>query len=138
MERNALRYAHLAEDVTRIAVSYHNLGDYFRDHAHQSVPALASHLMSALICALTGVEGTDDSVRDAAADLREFGTAAEAPADVADLCRTLGDIPGTDPAGLITRLSPDPETAERTLRDLIARAQAIARGGGGVATIRSE
>jgi hypothetical protein len=30
-------------------------------------------------------------------------------------------IPGTDPASLIARLSPDSDTAERTLHDLIAQ-----------------
>ena len=31
-------------------------------------------------------------------DLREFGADAMPPADVADLCRQIGDIPGTEPA----------------------------------------
>jgi hypothetical protein len=37
-----------------------------------------------------------------------------------------GDIPGTDPAALVTGLSPSPETAEQVLTDLIARAQVLA------------
>jgi hypothetical protein len=45
---------------------------------------------------------------------------------MADLCRQLGDIPGTDPAHLIAKLSPDPETADRALRNLIAEAQKLA------------
>ena len=45
---------------------------------------------------------------------------------MADLCRQLGDIPGTDLPGLIAALSPDPETAEQALRDLIAQAQELA------------
>ena len=106
-----------------IAVSYHNLGNYLRRHARQPAPALASHLAAALIRALTG---TDDTGRRrsaaAATDLREFGTAAVPPADVADLCRQLGDISGTDLPGLIAALAPDPETAEQALRDLIAQA----------------
>lgn len=45
---------------------------------------------------------------------------------MADLCRQVGDIPGTDLPGLITRLVPDPEAAEAALRELIAQVQAIA------------
>jgi hypothetical protein len=45
-------------------------------------------------------------VETAATDLRGFGTGQAPTADVADLCRTLGGIPGTDPATLIAKLSP--------------------------------
>jgi hypothetical protein len=45
---------------------------------------------------------------------------------VADLCRQLGDIPGTDLPGLLEALSPDPAAAEQALRELIAQAQALA------------
>jgi hypothetical protein len=51
-----------------------------------------------------------------------FGTLAEPPADVVDLCHQICDIPGNDPA----RLSSDPDTAEQTLRDLIARVRQLA------------
>jgi hypothetical protein len=94
------------------------------------------YLAAALIRTLADIGSTssggtndsaDDSAGQASTDLRLFGPAAEPPADVGDLCRKLGDIAGTDPAGLITRLSPDPETAERTLRDLITRVRALAR-----------
>jgi hypothetical protein len=72
-------------------------------------------------------------VETAATDLRGFGTGQAPTADVADLCRTLGEIPGTDPATLIAKLSPDPQTAERTLQDLLAQGQ----GADGDATGRS-
>jgi hypothetical protein len=42
------------------------------------------------------------------------------------LSSRIGGIPGTDPAALIAQLSPDPETAERALQDLIARALELA------------
>jgi hypothetical protein len=127
-ERDALRYAYLAGDVTGIAGSYHNLGNYLPVHARQPAAAFAAHLSAAIIRTLTGIGGTGPdstagSVRACALDLAEFGTAAEPPADIADLCRRLDDmgIPGTDPASLIARLSPDSDTAERTLHDLIAQ-----------------
>jgi hypothetical protein len=127
LERDALRHFYLAGDLTCIAVSYYNLGNYLgHHHAHQPAPALTSHLVCALIHALTSIDGTDRPVRAAAADLRNLGAAAVPPANIADLRRMLGDIPGTDPAALIAQLSPDPETAERTLQDLIVQVQALA------------
>jgi hypothetical protein len=126
LERDALRYTYLAGDVPAIAISYHNLGNYQRRHARQPAPALASHLASALIEALAGTDDAGQSIRAAATDLRELGSAAVPPRDVADLGERLADIPGTDLPRLIAALSPDPETAEQTLRDLIAQAQELA------------
>ena len=133
LERDALRYLYLAGDVAGIAVSYHNHGNYLRRYARQPAPALASHLATDLIRALAGIggKGTDNSVgsvRPAATDLRDLGTAAVPPASVADLGRMLGDISGTDLPGLVRQLSADTETAERILRDLIAQARVLAAG----------
>jgi len=126
LERDALRYKYLANDVNDIASSYHNLGNYLRRHARQPIPALASHLASGLVQELIGIHDDPESVRAAAIDLRACGTAATSAAKVADLCRQLGNISGTDLPGLIAKLSPDPETAEQALRELIARAQELA------------
>ena len=132
LERDALRYRYLASDVPGVAVSYHNLGRYLRDHARRPAAAFASHLAAALIRGFAGIGGTgpdsaDGAACEAACDLRESGAQTVPPLDVADLCRNLGDIPGTDPASLIAWLSPDPETAGRTLRELIARTTEMAR-----------
>ena len=131
LQRDALRHSYLARDVAGIAVGYHNLGNYLRRHARQPSPALASHLTAALIRTLTGIGGTGagsaaDSALQAAADLRELGTAAVPPANLADLAHQPGDIPGTDLPGLIAMLSPDMQAAEATLQDLVAQAAAIA------------
>jgi CHAT domain len=126
LQCDALRYSYLAGDVDGIAVSYHNLGNYLHRHARQPAPALASRLTAALISTLAGDGLANDSTLAAATDLRESGTAAVPPANVADLCRILGDIPGTNLPGLLAALSPDAGTAERTLRDLIAQAQELA------------
>jgi hypothetical protein len=126
LERDALRYRYLAADVTGIAVSYHNLGSYLRRHARQPAQALACHLAAALIRALTGADDNGQSLSAAAAGLREHGTAATPPADLATLCQQAGDIPGTDPHRLITALAPDPATAEHALQELTAQAQAEA------------
>jgi hypothetical protein len=145
LERDALRYEYLAGDVIAIAISYDSLGTYLRRHVRQPAPALACHLAAALIYTLTGAAYTDYSVREAAADLRALGTGdargAERatatgpdepdtrtipPADVPALCRLVGDIPGTNLAGLLAALAPDPSAADQALRDLTAQAQSLA------------
>jgi tetratricopeptide (TPR) repeat protein len=126
LERDALRHRYLAGDVTGMAVSYHNLGNYLCRHASQPAQALASHLAAALIYALTGGAYLDRAVDAAATDLRESDTTAVPPATVADLDHQVGDIPGTDLPALLAALCPDPDTADQALRDLIAKAQELA------------
>jgi hypothetical protein len=131
LEYDALRFKYLAADVTGIAISYHNLGNHLRLDARQPAQALASHLAAALIRTLTGSGGTGSasaagSTRQATIDVRKFGGDAVPPHDVSALCRQVGDIPGTDLPSLIARLSPDPQTAEQVLGDLIAQAQSHA------------
>lgn len=126
LERDSLRYKYLAEDVEGIAISYHNLGNHLAGHARQPAPAFVSHLASALICTLIGNDDAAESVEAAATDLRGIGADDIPPADMADLCRHVGDISGTDLSSLIEHLCPDLETAEQALRDLIAQAQALA------------
>jgi hypothetical protein len=131
LEFDALRHKYLANDVTAIAISYHNLGLYLPYQGQQPAQTLASHLTASLIRVLIGIGGDNagsawDSMRRVAKDLREFGPAAVLPTSVADLDRQLGDIPGTDLPGLIRQLCPDAEAAEQALRGLIAQAQEVA------------
>ena len=126
LARDALRYEYLGGNVRDIGVSYQNLGAYLHTHARQPASALASLLTAALIRALAGIGGADESARDAAIVLRALTPSAVPPATIPDLCRQLGDIPGTDPARLIARLSPDPETAERTLHTLAMQVRKLA------------
>lgn len=123
LERDALRYAYLADDVNGIAVSYHNHGSYLDRGTSQLTQAVASYLTSALVTALTGAEDHYESVPAAAAGLRRLGRAAVPPVTVADLDRHLGPIPGTDLPGLVARLAPDMETANRVLRQVVTRAE---------------
>jgi hypothetical protein len=81
------------------------------------------YLAAALIRTLLGAAYLDSSVRGAGADLRDLGTAAAPPADVAALCRQVGDIPGTGLDRLLAALNPDPATTEQALRDLITQTQ---------------
>lgn len=124
LAHDGLRYAYLAEDVTNIAVIYHNLGAFLANRGWQPASALASFLASALIGELTEI--TCDCDPFLAAVITLFKLDARPPSDTADLCRQLGDIPGTDLAALIARLSHDPGTAERALGNLIARATELA------------
>jgi hypothetical protein len=127
--RDALRYSYLAGDASSMSVSYHNLGSYLH-HARRPAPSLASHLASALILALMDADDSavnaGNSLRSAMIDAHASGTHLVPPADVADLCRHVGEFSGTDLADLIAQLSPNPEAAERLLQSLIAQAQAPA------------
>jgi tetratricopeptide (TPR) repeat protein len=126
LQLDALRYSYLAQDAEDIAGGYSSLGDYFGTYFQEPVLALSCHLAAALICALTGFGGSNEPIDGAADDLHAFGADAIPPTGVADLLNAIGDIPGTDLAGLIGQLSSTPETVERTLRDLTAQAQALA------------
>jgi hypothetical protein len=127
MQRDALRYKYVAGDVFSIAISYHNLGDYLILYTRQPVPALACHLTAALIDALTG-NSSSASVDAAAMNIYLFGGAAAPPANVAELHRNIGEIPGADLAGLIAQLSPSSEAAELALRNIIAQAKELSDG----------
>ncbi|WP_187280636.1 CHAT domain-containing protein [Microbispora sp. CSR-4] len=126
LERDSLRYKYMVEDVEGILISYHNLGDRLASHTRQPVLAFAAHLASAFVCILIGNDDIAESVEAAANDLGRFGADDIMPADVAELCGLVGDIPGTDLPGLIERFCPDPEIAEQALRDLIAQVRELA------------
>jgi hypothetical protein len=125
LERDALRYRYRSGDILGITLSYHNLGLRLHIRANQPTAALAAHLAAGLIRALTGADGAG-SVLCAAIELRVLGSTSEPPTDIADLCDRLADIKGTNLPGLIAKLSPEPQTAERTLRDLIVQARQLA------------
>jgi len=121
---DALRYGYAAEATGVIRDVYHNLGNYLARQGNRPSSALACHLSAAVIKALSGTGDTERSVHAAAVDLTFFGEAAEPPASIADLSSRINYIPGTEPAALIAQLSPDPDTAEQALQDLIMRALA--------------
>lgn len=125
LERDALRYKYLSGDIIAIADSYQNLGVALRS-TQQGNAALACHLASALIRALTGIDGANRSVRSAATDLREIRFDVIPVQYIADLSSSIGDIPGTDLTGLIGRLSPTRDAADQALHYIIAKAQEFA------------
>jgi tetratricopeptide (TPR) repeat protein len=126
LAKDALRYSYLAGRVGSIAGVHHNLGNYLYRHARQPAEAFAHHLTSALIRALAGTGGVDESVRGAAADLRVLRASTDPPADVANLCRQVALVPGADLDRLLAGLASDPETGPQTLRELVARVRGLA------------
>ena len=124
LAHEALRYSYLVGDVENIWISHHNLGEYLRELAGQPGPALAHHLAAALLRAVTGAEGANESVPAAADDLKADGD-APVPADVADLCRRVADVPGVDLGRLLAGLAPDSQEVRVILVKLIERARGL-------------
>jgi hypothetical protein len=120
-----LRYKYLAGDPAAIAVSQHNLGNYLTRHAGQPGAALAHHLAAALIRAITGSQGPEDSAHAAAENLRELGDDPAVPAQVAELCRQVGEVPGADLGELLGALT-TAEAAGRVLQELLTRIRQLA------------
>ena len=132
LERDALRYNYLSGDVTVIADSYHNLGNYLARYARSSTAALAFHLLSALIRTVIGAQpglGADAAILAAAEDLRRLGKPTVLPGDVKQLTQ-LAEAPGTSPQRLIMALTPDARTADDALGDITARVRDIATAPG--------
>jgi hypothetical protein len=124
LAREALRYSYLAGDVETIWISHHNLGQYLHDLPDQPGSGLAHHLAAALIRTVTGAEGVNEPLLAAADDLKADGD-VPVPADVADLCRRVADVPGADLGRLLAGLGPDPQVVQRTLEELIGRARGL-------------
>jgi tetratricopeptide (TPR) repeat protein len=120
LQRDALRYAYVAQDMNTILIGHHNLGDYLF-HDGQPGDALAHHLAAALLRKVTGTSELDQSVTGAAQDLRA-GSHRTVPADVAELCRRVGEVSGVLLDQLLTGLT-DPQSAENALQQLIAQAR---------------
>jgi tetratricopeptide (TPR) repeat protein len=118
-ERDARRYAILSADPYVTMLSYYDLTDTlpFTDPV-----ALAITLFTMIICTLVGLDATGGPpglrAEEICNEYRRQGIAPAWPASIADLCRSLNDLhlPGPDPAGLIARLSPSPDTAEQILQ----------------------
>jgi tetratricopeptide (TPR) repeat protein len=125
LARDALRYMYLGGKVTDIAKAHHNLGILYR-RARQQEAGLVHYVAAALIRAVTGSGGPEDSIRAGADDLRGLGDADPLPADLAELHRRVADVPGVDLDQLLTKLAPDRQAVQRTLEELTNRIRALA------------
>jgi tetratricopeptide (TPR) repeat protein len=123
--QKALRYAYRAGDVDGARVGHHLLGYNFRSRASGAGAAIAHHLAAAIIRAMTG-GGVEDSVRVVAYDLEVLGDDAMVPADVAELCRRVAEVPGVDLERLLAQLPPVRGSAQQRLEELIAHARTLA------------
>ena len=122
LQHNGLRYSYLANDALAIATGYTNLGTFIGIQGGQPTPALACHLAAHLIFRLTGSGETRSSMFLIASGVRHVSASTRLPANVADLDREIGNIPGTNLADLIATLSPDADAADQILRTLSALA----------------
>ena len=125
LERNALRYTYLADEIDSIAVSHNNLGNYLAQHAADHPQALAHHLAAALLRGLTGIEGVDRSLAAAARDLARLPDGASAPASISALCGIVTEVPGAHLDRLLTQLA-DPAAIQDALDAVFTQARAQA------------
>ena len=126
LERAEFRYSYLVGDATSIAVIYRNHAITLTRYAHRPSLSMTCHFAAALIGVLSGSGDVNGSLASAANALRHLGAYIVPPRDVTHLCARLAEIPDTDLPGLIAKLSPDPDTAEQALRDLIAQVKELA------------
>ena len=121
LQRDHLRYCYLTGNVTEIAVGYELLGNLLARHFRQLGQALPCHLAGAMIRTLAGLDGVDNSVADAAADLDELGEDVAVPEGTAGLCHEAPDDTGDRLMGLLQALAPEPDRMEEAFDDLLAR-----------------
>jgi hypothetical protein len=127
MERSALRYKYLANDVEAIPISHYGLAHFSGRHFGRAGTATAHYLAAALIAHIMA----DPDVRALhalAKDLEEFGDLHAVPADVGELCRQVAEIPGADLADLLSRICPGEREAQRHFDSVLAEARNDATG----------
>jgi tetratricopeptide (TPR) repeat protein len=136
LERNALRYKYLANDVGTIPISHYGLAYFSRRHTGRPGTATEHYLAAALICVLTASHDAS-AINALGDDLREADDLTAVPADVTELCRQVAQVPGADLAGLLDSLTPDQATVRRRFNGVIAEARAHAAGAHAPATERA-
>ena len=126
LERNALRYKYLANDVQNIPISHYGFANFSDRYAGRRGTATPHYLACALIHEVTASPHAETYAR-LGEDVRDRGEQTVLPADVTELCRQVGQVPGVDLASLLDLISPDPDTAQRRLDGVIAEAHAWAK-----------
>ena len=124
LQSDALRYKYLVGEVATIAISHNSLGNYLARYAADPRRALAHHLASALLRALTGHDGADHSAYSAAIDLALLSEGTSTPATIGDLCDIVGQVPGVRLDSLLGHLTSEPEAAQRVLDGLFTQVRA--------------
>jgi hypothetical protein len=127
MERSALRYKYLANDIEAIPISHYGLAYFSGKQVGRAGTATAHYLAAALIAHIMG----DPDVRALHAladDLQGSGDLNAVPADVGELCRQVAEVPGADLADLLARRCPGEGEAQRHLDSVLAEARNRATG----------
>ena len=126
LQRNGLRYEYLVGEVETIATSHHNLGNYLARHLADYPHALAHHVASALLRALTGIQGAGRSLAAAAGELARLPDGTSAPASISELCSVVEEVPGVRLDRLLSQLTDDSALAPDVLGTLLAQARVLA------------
>ena len=126
LQRDALRYNYAAGDTADIAVSYNNLGNYLARDTRQPAQSVANHLTADLICFLTQASPAGSPCGTRSRTCVTSAPPPSRPPASRSCAARFGDIPGTDLPALLTAISPDPDTTEQALRDLIATVKKLA------------
>jgi hypothetical protein len=125
----ALRYAFMTGDATRVAIAYHNLGDYTAAFLPpQPARLLGCYLAAALLRLVTGDnDGASRSIRAAARVVQAAGISDLPLQTVEELAAWAPAMPDCDLAALVRRLSPG--FTKDPLRQVINVTQLMARLG---------
>ena len=87
---------------------------------------MAHHLAAVVLCAVTGGDHLEDSVRAAATDVRVLGDEAALPKDTEELCALVGQVPGVALDRLLTTLTGDLQAVQPILEQLTTQINALA------------
>jgi hypothetical protein len=126
MERSALRYKYLANDVEAIPISHYGLA-YFSAR-HFGRPTATVHYLAAALIAHIVADPDVSAVHALANDLAELGDLNAVPGDVGELCGQVAEVPGADLADLLTRICPGQGQAQQHLDGVLADARNQAAG----------
>ncbi|HUZ55278.1 MAG TPA: CHAT domain-containing protein [Streptosporangiaceae bacterium] len=127
MERSALRYKYLANDVEAIPISHYGLAYFSGRHFGRPGSATAHYLAAALIAHIVA-DPDVRAVNALALDLEEIGDLDAAPADAGELCRQVAEVPGADLADLLARICPGEGRAQEHFDGVLADARNRAAG----------
>ncbi|MGC0331254.1 hypothetical protein RKD23_004244 [Streptomyces sp. SAI-170] len=128
--RDCLRYAYRGGFPAAIAVSHANYGSYLHTHTRDAPAAVAHHLAGALLGLLTGGR-TADALRAVVNDILVLGAdVATLPADPAELCARVAQVPGVALDRLLERLSPDAGRVRALLETAVREVRREAGAGG--------
>jgi len=124
--KDALRFMYTTGNPTDVAGGHARLGNYIGRGGVSHAGAVTQFLAAALLHELSGTGQGNGPVSGAAAHLRAGQDEAMLPADVAELCTRVQEVPGCDLHGLLGQIWPDEAAVERTLQGIVQRVRTMA------------